>query len=503
MKRSTQFLAVLFVFLASLANADAPPNVLFAISDDQSFPHASAYGCSFVRTPAFDRVAERGVLFTNAFAASPGCSPSRAAILTGRYPWELEHAGTHASSFSAKFDVFPDLLERAGYAVGFTGKPWGPGNFRDGGRARNPAGPSFNSAKMQGEIPGAISRNDYAANFAEFLKQRKPEQPFCFWFGAYEPHRAFQKGVGVAAGKDPASVEVPGFLPDVPEVRSDLLDYAFEIEWFDGHLGRMLDALEAAGELESTIVVVTSDNGMAFPRAKANNYEYGTHVPLAVSWPRNSPAGRRVEDLVSLIDLAPTFLEGAGLPVPGDMTGRSLVSILTSGRSGVLEPTRRAVFAARERHSSSRYQNRGYPIRSIRTRDYLYIRNYTPERWPAGHPRGQTKRPKDNVDGNRGYFDIDGCPTKTYLVVHRQTPEIAEFFQLAVDKRPAEELFAVSDTANLHNLAESPAHRDVKDSLAEQLYVFLRRTGDPRAGPDGEIFETYKRYSHIRTFPKD
>src|SRR5690554_2681597 len=126
-----------------------PPNILFAISDDQSYPHASAYGSQWVQTPAFDRVAEEGVLFLNAFSASPGCSPSRAALLTGRNAWQIEDAGTHASEFPSKFVVYPDLLENAGYFVGYTQKGWGPGNWKISGRTRNPAGELYNKHKLQ------------------------------------------------------------------------------------------------------------------------------------------------------------------------------------------------------------------------------------------------------------------------------------------------------------------------------------------------------------------
>ena len=146
------------------------PNILFAISDDQSFPHASAYGAEWVKTPAFDQIAERGVLFTNAFAASPGCSPSRAAILTGRYPWMIEGAGTHGSDFPSKFVAFPDLLEKAGYFIGTTGKTWAPGNWKISGRERNPAGPSYDKQKLK-DNPEGISNKNYAANFADFSRR--------------------------------------------------------------------------------------------------------------------------------------------------------------------------------------------------------------------------------------------------------------------------------------------------------------------------------------------
>lgn len=479
------------------------PNILLVISDDQSFPHASAYGFSTVATPAFDRVASEGILFRQAFVASPGCSPSRAALLTGRQPWQLEQAGTHASSFPVHLPAYPELLEQAGYFVGYAGKGWGPGKWEVAGRSRNPAGPEYNSRTGE-SLPG-ISPKDYAANFEEFLKARPSGQPFCFWFGAHEPHRVFQKGAGLAAGKDLEEVTVPPFLPDAPEVRSDLLDYCTEIEWFDRHLGRMLEQLEREGELDRTLVVVTSDNGMAFPRAKANLYEYGIHVPLAVRWPQRVPGGRVVDDLVSLVDLAPTFLEAAGIPSSQwpPMTGRSLMTILTSEAGGIVDPQRKYVFSGRERHSSSRYQNRGYPARAIRSPDYLYIRNFRPERWPAGAP--QKYEEKGRLGPMHGaYHDIDASPTLSFLVEHREEPKVGRYFRLAVERRPAEELYDIRhDPGCLENLAGSPEHEAVLSQLREELERHLRETGDPRLGPQPEIWETYPRYSPIRHFPPD
>jgi uncharacterized sulfatase len=469
------------------------PNILVAISDDHSFPHAGAYGDRAVSTPAFDRVAREGVLFTNAFCASPGCSPSRAALLTGRHCWQLEHAGTHASSFPDNYLVYPDVLEQGGYHVGHTGKGWGPGNFRDSGRTRNPAGPKYQGHTT--DAPPGISNVDYTANFKDFLKARPEGSPFCFWFGAHEPHRKYQEGAGLAAGKNRDDVDVPAFLPDVPEVQSDMLDYYVEIEWFDSHLARMIALLEQRGELDNTLILVTGDNGMPFPRAKANCYEFGIHVPLAVRWPKRIPADRVVEDLVGFVDFAPTFLEAAGVAPTRAMTGRSLLDILASDKSGRVDRDRQFVLSARERHSSSRYNNLAYPIRAMRTYDYLYIRNFRPDRWPAGHPAGFRNAPF-------GYYDIDGCPTKTLLVKNRDADPFQRFFHLAVDKRPAEELYDVRrDPANLRNLADDPKHKAVCAQLREELESALRSTGDPRALDGGDIFETYKRYSHMRHFP--
>lgn len=474
----------------SAAAAERRPNILLAIADDQSFPHAGAYGDRGVQTPAFDSVARNGVLFWNAFAGSPGCSPSRAALLTGRNTWELEQAGTHASSFPSEYTVYPDLLERAGYAVGYTGKGWGPGNYRVSGRPRNPAGPSFSQRKMKS--PARISNTDYAGNFEAFLETVDDDQPFCFWYGAHEPHRSYKKGIGRESGKQLADARVPGFLPDVPEIRSDILDYYVEIEWFDMHLGRMLETLQERGQLDNTLVLVTADNGMPFPRAKANGYEYGIHVPLAVQWPDQVPGSRESHELIGFLDFAPTFLDAAGITVPESMSGRSFLSLLRGTTDRLAG--RDFVFSARERHSSSRYNNWTYPIRSMRTTQYLYIRNFRPERWPAGHPAGFR-------DDAFGYYDIDGCPTKTFLIEHRNHPELARYFHLAVDKRPAEELYSVDDPANLHNLAEDPAHADVLEQLRAQAEAYLRQTGDPRILDGGDIYESYVRYSHMRSFP--
>ena len=171
------FIALIFCVPSYSSFAADRPNILFAISDDQSYPYASAYGCSGVDTPAsFDRVAREGVLFENALVPSPGCSPTRASILTGRYPWQNEHAGTHASSFSNQLTTYPLRFQAAGYHVGCTGKGWGPGNFREGGFTENPAGPQY-SVRLA-RVPGGIRATDYAAAFEKFLDERKDGQPF-------------------------------------------------------------------------------------------------------------------------------------------------------------------------------------------------------------------------------------------------------------------------------------------------------------------------------------
>ncbi|PQO44735.1 sulfatase [Blastopirellula marina] len=501
MSRPALIVCALFgSLLATQLFADQRPNILFVISDDQSWIDTSIAGSKTAATPNFDQIARRGAYFKNAISASPGCSPSRAALLTGRYPWMIEEAGTHASSFPQKYVVYPDLLENAGYFVGFTGKGWGPGNFKVSGRTRNPAGPAYQKRKLAKKPAAGISNNDYAANFADFLADRPDGAPFCFWFGAMEPHRPYQQGSGESAGKQLADATLPPFLPSADPIRGDLLDYCREIEWVDEQLGAMLKQLEASGDLENTIVVVTSDNGMPFPRAKANNYEYGIHMPLAIAWPAKIPAGQTIEEPVSLVDLAPTFLAAAGVAPAAEspMVGRNLLPRLT-GEQAKLEG---GVYSSRERHSSSRWNNLTYPQRSLRTEKYLLIRNFRPERWPAGAPQVYQK-PDVLGPMHRGYHDIDGSPTLDWLVSHREEAEVAPLFHAAVDRRPVIELFDIqADPGCLHDLAEDPQHAEVRRKLETELNDYLAKTGDPRLGDSGDVWEAYPRYSPIREFPK-
>jgi uncharacterized sulfatase len=495
--------------LCSIGSAERP-NILIAISDDQSYPHASAYGTPVIETPAFDRVARQGVLFENAFTPAPGCSPMRAAFLTGREIWQLREAGTHASFFPRDLPVFTEQLAESGYHVGMTGKGWGPGQAR--GWTQNPAGKSYGSRKI-GSHSG-ISSNDYAANFADFLDAAQADRPFCFWFGASEPHRPYEPGIGERHGIDPASIELPPLLPDHETVRDDVANYFLEIQWFDSHLARMLNLLQAQGRLENTLVIVTSDNGMPFPRAKANLYEYGIHMPLAICWPRQIAGDRKTSQLVSLIDVTRTILDAAGVdPMQADlMPGRSLLPWLR-GATQAPAALRTEVFSGRERHSSSRYNSLGYPCRCIRTATHLYIRNFTPERWPAGAPQKYDRATYDVrgtlVDSrlgkpHGGYHDIDNGPTLQAMIAGRDQPSMAEAFRAAVEHRPAEELFDIkNDPGCCLNLASSPAHAAIKQDLASRLTAYLTRTGDLRqTDPDAaQLWESYPRVSSLRWFP--
>lgn len=493
-------LLLAFSGTAAFAKAAKRPNILIAISDDQGYPYTSAYGSPFVRTPSFDRVAANGAIFTHAFASSPGCSPSRAALLTGLNSWMTGAAGTHASNFPAIFTTIPEQLEKSGYHVGHTGKGWGPGRWEDERKA-NPAGPAYDKIKLKPPAKG-ISPVDYSANFAAFLDDRKGE-PFFFWYGALEPHSPFDPGVGFADVWRTGRIVVPPFLANTATAQADLADYAYEIEWFDRHLGLMLDELERRGELDNTIVIVTSDNGMPFPRAKANLYDSGLRVPLAISWPSRTAKGNLFDQLVSLTDLAPTIYSATGVTPPYQMEGVNLLPLLRRNGTRVFT-AREFVLAGRERHSSSRWNNQGYPARSIRTRDFLYIRNFRPERGPAGASTVLLD------DGSRGpdrmaYFDIDRSRMQKELFERRNDPAFKRFFELAVGNRMERELYDLHrDPDQLNNVAYAPEYGQIADEMDRRLMDNLRRTHDIRVGPNPEQWEAYPRLDGVeRRFPRE
>jgi arylsulfatase A-like enzyme len=290
---------------------------------------------------------------------------------------------------------------------------------------------------------------------------------------------------------------MPAALPDVPEVREDFADYCGEIQALDAAVGRIWQKLEKDGLLENTMIVLSGDHGPpGFPDGKCNLYDFGTQVPLLACGPKIQP-GRRVEDLVSLIDLAPTFLELAGLPVPAQTSGRSLVPLLHAAQSGVVDPSRRSVIIGRERHvENAREGALPYPQRALRTVDFLYIRNYAPERTPMGDAgKAAPGRPDMSTidlesDTRSCFADMDAGPTKAWLVRQSQTEEGKKWFQRAFELRPAEELYALgSDPWQQKNLAADPAHASKLAELRAELETTLKKAGDPRVTGDGKTFD--------------
>ncbi len=488
-------MSILFAGCSEKSEKPPRPNILFAIADDASWKHFGAYGCDWVETPAFDRVAESGILFTRAYTPNAKCAPSRSCILTGRNSWQLEEAANHSPYFPAKFKTYAEALGENGYWVGSVAKGWAPGDPGEiNGKRRQLTGPKFDEFKTK---PPAkhINSNDYARNFEAFLEKRPEGQPFCFWYGSTEPHRRYEFEAGIKkGGKDKAQIdEVPDFWPDVDTVRTDMLDYAFEIEYFDKHLQRMLKKLEEIGELDNTLVIVTADNGMPFPRVKGQVYEYSNHLPLAIMWPNGiKNPGRVVDDFVNFIDFTPTYFELAGLTAEEigmqPITGKSLTDIFYSEKEGNVVPDRDFVLVGKERHDVGRPDDVGYPVRGIISDGYLYLRNFKPDRWPKGNPE-------------TGYLNCDGSPTKTYLLNTRRNKEIMEFWQLNFGKRAAEELYDIeADPFCMNNLAQNEKYAALKTNLGEKMTQKLKEQNDPRIMGNGNIFDNYEYSGGVRNY---
>lgn len=461
------------------------PNILFCIMDDAS-PHMSAYGVDWVSTPHFDRLASEGLLFTNAYTPNAKCAPSRANVLTGRNSWQLEEAGNHVAVFPAKFKTFPEVLRANGYETARTGKGYAPGDPGTiDGKRRELIGSPVKKHNTEPWTTG-MSSADYSSEFDYFLDNLEDGKPWFFWYGAHEPHRKYEYGSGQANGKKLEDIDrVPGFWPDTDTVRNDMLDYALEIEYADMHLGRMIASLEKRGLLENTIIVMTSDHGMPFPRAKAQEYEISNKVPLAIKWPKGiKKPGRVIKDMVSFIDFTPTFLELAGISFEDSQMhsspGTSLTDIFYSEKEGQVNPERDYVLIGRERHDYGRPENKGFPIRGIVSNDYMYLFNYDISLYPAGNPEV-------------GYLDCDASPTKTQILNMRRSGQNQFFWDLSFGKRASEEEFfnVKNDPDCMNNLADDSNLLDLKVSMKNRMETILREQEDPRMFGNGDIFNSY------------
>ena len=456
------------------------PNILFCIADDAS-PHFGAYGCTWVKTPHIDRLAKQGLVFANAYTPTAKCAPSRSAIMTGRNPWQLEEAANHQPIFPAKYKAFTEALREAGLHVGGQGKIWGPGEAKTADGKQREWG-------METVNPGA-------GGFRQFLASRPKGAPFFFWFGSHNPHRPYKPDSGLAAGKKPTDIDrVPAIWPDNDIVRRDILDYAVEVEAYDSQVGELLKVLEESGEATNTLVIVTSDNGMPFPRSKGHNYDIANHMHLIACWPKGiAKPGDQVKDLVSFIDFAPTFLELLG--VDGAKSGMSPVTgrTFTDLLRGQPERDRTFVILGRERNDvrarPGTEAGLGYPVRAIREGSLFYIHNFAPDRWPCG-----------NIE--LGLLDTDNGPTKKLIA---DSGEKDRFWQLCFGKRPAEELFDLAtDPDCLKNLASDPGHREKLIALQENLFAQLKEQKDPRVLGQGDVFDnypTFKKASGAATAP--
>jgi len=430
------FLQLLPCVLISLQLHGAQPNILVLMADDWSWPHAGALGDKTVNTPTFDSLVREGVLFVRAFVSSPSCTPSRMAIATGQWHWRLGEAQNLGGSLAKEVPTYADLLAQAGYHTGFSRKGASPSKHTY--RGTDPFGPRFK-------------------NFESFLGKRKKDTPFCFWYGSGAPHRPYVLDSGKAAGLKTEGISLPPGLPDHPTVLNDLLDYYSAVQLFDREAHGILAQLKNMGELENTIIVMSGDNGMPFPRAKATLYDTGTRVPLVIRWGKQVKAKRKVSDFVSLCDLAPTFLEAAGIATPKAMTGQSLITQLKSKKSGQIDAERDHILTGMSRHCFP------YPRQALRTERFLYVRNKNPENWMSGRRKG----PPQTFDfSNRHWpkgaeafcFNVDPSPSKQYMLTHPDDPSVKAVWPQAFGPFPSEELYDLhEDPGQINNLAKNPA----------------------------------------------
>lgn len=516
--------SALALLLAALAPAAEPrPNILFFFADDWGrfariyAEHGNLAGANgLLRTPNLDRLAKEGVLFRNAHVNAPSCTPCRSSLLSGQHFWRTGRGAIlQGAVWDESIPTYPLLLRDAGYHLGKSYKVWSPGSpadapyggqqhaFEKSGRAFNNFSENATDLVAKGatvEAARAKLLDEVRGNFKAMLAAKAADQPFAYWFGPTNTHRAWVRGSGQKLwGLDPDALKgkLPAFLPDVPVVREDLADYLGEVQALDAAMGVLLEELDRAGERGKTLIAVSGDHGApGFPHGKCNLYGFGTGVSLIVAG-AGVQGGRVVDDMVTLPDLAPTFLEAGGVKPPAVMTGRSLWNVLKSDRQGQVDPTRTWVVAGRERHVEvARPDYSPYPQRALRTQEHVLIVNFKPDRWPLGNPYrldGADEPTFDEIAQTTFVTlpDDDAGPTKAWFVGARKSAEWSALFEKFYGRRPMFELYDLkADPHEMNNLAESPAYAAVRKEMTERLFTILRETGDPRMLEDGKYFET-------------
>ncbi|MDB4637621.1 MAG: sulfatase [Planctomycetaceae bacterium] len=514
--RGSFFFIAAFLFVPiALSADDARPNILFFFADDWG-RYASVYSDpdipslnDVIKTPNIDRIANEGVRFQNAFVPVASCGPCRASLATGRHFWNcgsgafLNGKASNWKGYENPFltlPKFPDLLRENGYYTQRSQKTF---SFR----ASKPTPAAHKIAQVPYQRYGLYVSE---AEHGDAQKQRRVEvlahprtemkrvlagcpdgSPFFFVYGSINVHRPYSADSGKKLWNiDPDRLKglIPKFLPDVDDVRRDFSDYLGEVQALDAMLGVMLEELEATGELDNTLIILSGDHGIpGVPRGKTNCYDLASRVPLMARWPYKIKAGRVVEDFVSIMDVGPTLLDVADVKIPNSMEGRSFRKQLVSQPNGWIDPNRNSVIIGRELHfHTARAGNLPYPMRAVRTPDYLYIRNFKPDRWPMGDPRGLLKGPAPSYESLHKQTattmsDLDASLTKAWMVTHRFSSEEQPLFDLTLGLRPKEELYDLtSDPHQLKNLATHSDYQQTKIMLAAQLQQVLEQSQDPR-----------------------
>jgi len=485
------------------------PNILFCFSDDWG-RYASIYRDpsrpgwnDVIETPALDAIGRSGVVFQNAFVSAPSCKPCRASVSTGMPFYRCgSNAFLHHQEYGKADDPykalpgFSALLVQAGYHVLHWGKTTNKSAKRVDRTHELPIN-HFSQAVSAAEDPEARKAEIFSfvrENFREFLDRTPDGKPFFYWFGPHHSHRQWTRGSGQKLwGLDPDSLEgrIPAFLPDVHDVREDIADYLGETLAWDGMVNQLVEELRVRGELENTLVIVSGDHGMpGMPRGKCNLHDFGSMVSLLVSWPEKVPASRKVDDFVSLMDIAPTVLEAAGVEPPNHMLAKSFLDVLISEKGGTVDRQRDHVIIGRERHVGPAQPDRApYPSRAIRTADFLLIRNFKPDRFPMGVVYEENASEEEFIENHYlAYPDMDGSPTKVFVMTHRDT--YPQHFDFAFSPRPEFELYDLGkDPDQVENVAGEAEYAEVLQRLTDRMMTILKETGDPRVTGDGTTFD--------------
>jgi arylsulfatase A-like enzyme len=426
MTRIVMLLAIAAVSFATTPVRAAPPNIVFLISDDHSAFSLGCYG-SNVRTPNLDKLAADGVRFTNAFVASPQCSPSRSAMLSGMSPHRTNTSRLH-TPLHKRHETLIEHLEAGGYHTG-----------------------GFKKHHLGQALRNKFDFYQNDTDWSAFFDRRPKDKPFFLWVGFTDPHRDYEAGAATPP-HDPADMKVPPFLPDTPEVRADLALYHDAITRMDGHCGEILALLDKHGLAKNTFVFFFADNGMPFPGAKGTLYDSGIRVPLIVRWPGRQLAGRVVDRLVSLVDLVPTCLYLTGLNIPPDLEGAGFENLMFDPKA---EPRRREVFSERNWHDNLDLS------RCVRTERFKLIYNCRPE------------VPYEPI------ADLRRSPTWQSILETREdlTADMKRrFFQ---SPRPVFELYDLqADPDETTNLADDPAHAATQKDLEARLSKWMEETND-------------------------
>jgi len=452
MKNLLLYFLIIFLTLACTANnsSDQRPNIILIIADDMNWDDSGAYGHPTIRTPNIDRLAQEGMRFTQAFLTTSSCSPSRTSILTGKYPHNTDAEQLHWPLPKGHI-TFVEQLKQSGYWTGLAGKYHLGDNVRDHfdkimevGTAGFQLGADGKQQKMEGDGSGCES-------WINLLKTKPKNKPGFLWLAAVDPHRPYQQNT-IDKPHKLEDVVVPPYLPDNGEVRGDLALYYDEISRMDAYVGSVVEELDKLEISDNTFILFISDNGRPFPRDKTTLYEGGIKTPWIVKWPAKLTGNTLNHQLVSSIDIAPTFLRLAGVAIPEPFEGLDFSPLLFNSNSSIRDD----IYAEDHWHDFEDY------TRAIRTNNFKYIKNYYPD-LPNTPPA-----------------DAFRSPTYQSMLSLKESEELNKAQLRCFEvPRPQEELYdVVRDPFELENLAHHPDHRITLEQMRSRLEEMRSLTKD-------------------------